>query len=247
MHLAAYFDFTGEENALYQELNVDGTRRLLRALRHMKVDQIVYSGTMLVYEAGAPGRRIDENAPLNPKWVYPRSKAAAEKVLRDGHNGTPLVLLQLAGLYDDVKLGPTLAHQVARIYERKLESHFYSGSQNAAQSMVHAEDMAKAFRAAVDRRQHLKEEVTILIGEPDPPSYAELQDEIGELLFGEAWSTQSVPASVAAAGAWIEEATAKVAGQKKPFLRPYMMGMASDNYSLDIGRARRLLDWRPGA
>ena len=31
VHLAAYFDFTGEDNPLYQSVNVNGTRRLLRA------------------------------------------------------------------------------------------------------------------------------------------------------------------------------------------------------------------------
>src|SRR3989338_6288411 len=29
LHLAAYFDFTGEDNPLYETLNVQGTRRLL--------------------------------------------------------------------------------------------------------------------------------------------------------------------------------------------------------------------------
>ena len=29
VHLAAYFDFTGEENPLYRSINVEGTRRLL--------------------------------------------------------------------------------------------------------------------------------------------------------------------------------------------------------------------------
>lgn len=33
IHLVAFFDFTGEENPLYQSVNVEGTRRLLRALR----------------------------------------------------------------------------------------------------------------------------------------------------------------------------------------------------------------------
>src|SRR3990170_4588100 len=30
VHLAAFFDFTGEENPLYETVNVEGTRRLLR-------------------------------------------------------------------------------------------------------------------------------------------------------------------------------------------------------------------------
>lgn len=54
IHLAAYFDFTGEHHPLYDEVNVEGTRRLLRALQDFEVGQFVYSGTMLVH---APGTR----------------------------------------------------------------------------------------------------------------------------------------------------------------------------------------------
>src|SRR5687768_6585320 len=32
IHLAAYFDFSGEPNALYQSVNVEGTRHLIAAL-----------------------------------------------------------------------------------------------------------------------------------------------------------------------------------------------------------------------
>ena len=33
IHLAAFYDFSGEPNPLYDEVNVKGTQRLLRALR----------------------------------------------------------------------------------------------------------------------------------------------------------------------------------------------------------------------
>jgi nucleoside-diphosphate-sugar epimerase len=38
IHLAAYFDFSGEPNPLYESVNVEGTRRLLAALRRMTVE-----------------------------------------------------------------------------------------------------------------------------------------------------------------------------------------------------------------
>ncbi len=33
VHLAAFYDFSGEPNPLYEKVNVDGTRHLLRALQ----------------------------------------------------------------------------------------------------------------------------------------------------------------------------------------------------------------------
>ena len=61
IHLAAYFDFTGKEHPLYRSVNVEGTRRLLRALQDFEVEQFVYSSTMLVHAPCAPGEQIDES------------------------------------------------------------------------------------------------------------------------------------------------------------------------------------------
>lgn len=249
VHLAGYFDFTGEDNPLYHSLNVEGTRRLLAGLQRFHVEQFVYSGTMLVHAAVSPGEHIDESRRIDPQWIYPQSKAAAEEVIRTKHGAIPYVLLHLAGLYDDETLVPTVAHQVARIYERDLESHLYPGNLHTGQSMIHRQDLADAFRRTVDRRASLPEAATILIGETDPIGYSDLQDRLGELIHGEEWTTLRIPAAAAAAGAWIQEKLAphlpKALGGGKSFIRPFMAMEASDHYALDITRARDLLGWSP--
>jgi nucleoside-diphosphate-sugar epimerase/uncharacterized membrane protein len=251
IHLAAYFDFTGEENPLYSSVNVEGTRCLLRALQGVEVGQFLYSGTMLVHQPAAPGERIDESAPIAPKWAYPRSKAQAEAVIRQEHGTIPIVLLHLAGVYDEQRCVPTLAQQIARIYERDPKSYLYAGDPNAGQSLLHKEDMIDAFRRAVDRRRELPPEAVILIGEPDAMGYDELQDEIGRLVHGEKeWTTLRVPKPVAKLGAAVEEKLEPLVPDaidqgEKPFIRPFMVEMADDHYALDITRARSLLGWEP--
>ena len=184
IHLAAYFDFSGEENELYESVNVEGTRKLLRALRDFEVGQFIYSSTMLVHAPCRPGERIDENQPIEPRWAYPRSKAAAEEVVRAEHGAIPYVILRLAGVYDEHVMVPTLSQQIARIFERDVQSHFYSGSTLVGQAMLHREDMIDAFCRAVDRRDALPPATELLIGEPDAISYDALQDELGYLLHG---------------------------------------------------------------
>ena len=71
VHLAAYFDFSGEDSPLYQSVNVDGTRRLLQALQGFEVAQFLC--TMLVHAPCRPGERIDERQPIEPRWAYPSS------------------------------------------------------------------------------------------------------------------------------------------------------------------------------
>lgn len=251
IHLAAYFDFTGEDVSLYQKVNVEGTRLLLAALQHFDVEQFVYSGTMLVHQPGVPGEAIDESRAIAPQWAYPRSKAAAEEAIRREHGRIPYVLLHLAGVYDEKTCVPTLAHQIARIYERDFKSYLYSGDPRAGQSMVHKEDMIDAFRRAVDRRHELPPDAVILIGEPDAMGYEELQDEIGRLIHGEEeWTTLRMPKPLAKAGATVQARLEPMIPDafdhgEKPFIRPFMIERADDHYALDITRARNLLGWQP--
>jgi nucleoside-diphosphate-sugar epimerase len=251
IHLAAYFDFTGEDNPLYERVNVQGTRALLRALQDLEVEQFLYSGTMLVHRAGSPGERITEKQPIAPKWAYPRSKAATEDVIRQERGRIPAVLLHLAGVYDERRCVPTLAYQIAQIYTRGFQSYLYSGDPRVGQSLLHKEDMVDAFRRAIDRRKALPEEAVLLIGEPEPMGYDELQDAIGQLVHGEKeWTTLQIPKVAAKAGATLQEKLEPVIPDavdhgKKPFIRPFMITLADDHYALDIGLARELLGWEP--
>lgn len=251
VHLAAYFDFTGEPSPLYDKVNVQGTRNLLDALGELEVERFIYSSTMLVHQPATPGERITEDTPVEPKWAYPCSKAETEAVIAEFSERIPVTLLRLAGLYDETHCVPTLAHQIARIYEATLKSHLYAGDTEAGQAFVHQEDMVDAFARCIERRNELPREHAILIGEESSESYQALQDRLGELIHGrERWRTLSVPKPVAKAGAWAEEKTEPMVPDdfdhgEKPFIRPFMIDMASDHYQLDISRARQLLGWRP--
>ena len=250
VHLAAYFDFTGEESPLYEKVNEQGTRNLLEALEGMNVERFIYSSTMLVHEPQVPGRRVNEETPIAPSWPYPQSKARTEAVIRE-HATMPYTLLRLAGMYDEKISVPTLSHQIARIYEHTLKSRFYSGNTNAGQACVHKSDMIDAFRRTIDRRRELPEKNEILIGEEHAVSYEALQNRLGELIHGKKqWKTVVMPKPLAKTGALLEEKSEPLVPDdfdkgQKPFIRPFMIDMADDHYELDICRAREQLGWEP--
>lgn len=251
IHLIAFFDFTGEPHPLYRSVNVDGTRRLLRALREFEVEQFIYASTMLVHAPCKPGERIDERQPIDPRWEYPKSKAAAEAVLKEQSGDQRYAILRLAGVYDERSTVPTMAQQMARIYERDAISHVYPGDPLVGQSMLHREDMIDALRRTVDRRASLPPVTEVLIGEPDAVGYDALQDELGRLFHGaEDWLTLRLPKPVAAAGAWAQQQLEPVVPDaidkgEEPFVKPFMVRMADDHYALDVRRARELLGWEP--
>lgn len=54
IHLAAYYDLSGEPSPLYEKITVRGTERLLDALQGFELEQFVFASTMLVH---APAER----------------------------------------------------------------------------------------------------------------------------------------------------------------------------------------------
>jgi nucleoside-diphosphate-sugar epimerase len=244
IHLAAYYDFSGEPSPLYDDITVRGTERLLRALHEMQfeVEQFIFSSTMLLHAPSRPGERISEDSPIEPKWDYPRSKAETEQVIRAERGAIPSVMLRIAGVYDDECHSIPLAHQIQRIYERRLTGRVYPGDVSRGQAYVHLDDTLNAIRLAVEKRQQLAPDTTLLIGEPETLGYDELQRALAWLIHGEEWETHQIPKSIAKTGAWMLD---NVPLLEEPFIKPWMVDLADDDYSLDIGRARATLGWEP--
>jgi nucleoside-diphosphate-sugar epimerase len=240
IHLAAYYDFSGEPSSKYEEITVRGTERLLRGLRDVYVEQFVFSSTMLVHKPCEPGQRIDEDWPLDPKWDYPRSKVRTEELIREQHGDIPFVLLRIAGVYDDDCHSIPLAHQIQRIDERRLTSGVYPGDTSRGQAFLHLHDLVDAFVLLVERRARLPRELTLLLGEEETLSYDELQRTFGRLIHGEEWETRQIPKAVAKTGAWLQDNLPFI---EEPFIKPWMIDLADDHYELDISRARTLLGW----
>lgn len=248
VHLAAYYNFSGEPSPLYEQVTVGGTERLLGGLRSggFQVGQFAFSSTMLVHAPTTPGRPIDEDSPLAGKWDYPASKIETERLIREQRGAIPAVMLRIAGVYDDTCHSIPLAHQLRRIYERTVTSRVFPGDLSHGQAFVHLEDVVEAIRLTVLRRAALPAETALLIGEPQTLSYDTLQREFAGLIHDETWETRTIPKELAKAGAWVQDKAAALPLIDEPFIKPWMIDLADDHYELDISRAARLLGWRPG-
>lgn len=240
IHLAAYYSFSGENPELYDKITVQGTKRLLKGVRQFDTEQFLFSSTELVY---APSEKpINEDSPLDPKWDYPLSKVRTEKIMRDEHGPIPIVIMRIAGCYDDECHSIPIANQIQRIYEHQLTSHLFTGDIHHGSPFVHLDDMAEAIALAVQKRHVLPKELIVLISEDTTMSYDELQTEIAKLIDGKPFKTLIVPKWFAKGGAWLLNHTP---GIKNVFIKPWMIDIADDNYILDVSRAHKILGWKP--
>ncbi|MGH6611430.1 MAG: NAD-dependent epimerase/dehydratase family protein, partial [Burkholderiaceae bacterium] len=241
VHLAAYYDLSGDPSPKYQAVTVEGTRRLLRLLQSFDVERFIFASTLLVHARSERGQKIDEDAPLDPKTPYPQSKLDTESVLHAERGKIPIAILRLAGVYDENTNAVFLAQQIANIFERKLVSHVYPGDLNAGQPNLHIDDMIDAMLRVIDRRAKLPEEVTLLIGETETLGYGDLQQRLGRLIHNEEWETREIPKALAKGGQWVQEDVL----DQDPFVQPWMIDQSDMHYELDVSRAEQVIGWRP--
>jgi nucleoside-diphosphate-sugar epimerase len=245
IHLAAYYDFSGEPSPLYEDLTVEGTGRLLKGLRRFdRVEQFVFSSSLLVMQPCETGERLNESSPTQAEWEYPQSKLEAEEVIETQRGTIPAVILRLAGVYDEECHSIPIAQNIRRIAERQMESYFFPGDPEHGQAFIHLNDVVDCFERVIDRRGELNEYEVFLIAEEECLSYEELQDRLGELIHGhDDWPTVRIPKAMAKAGAWVQE---KLAGsEEEPFIKPWMIDLADAHYPVDISRAKSRLGWAP--
>ena len=242
IHLAAYYSFSGGSPEMYNNITVLGTLRMLRKLQEFEVDQFMFASTLLVHAPCEIGEKINEDSPIEPKWAYPKSKVKTEHIMHEEHGDIPIVIMRIAGCYDDLCHSIPIAHNVQRIYQHELDSHLFPGNIRHGNPFLHIEDQVDAFEYAINRQKELPSELTLLIGEDRTVGYGELQNLISEILDHRDYRVYRIPKWIAKEGAWVED---HLPFFEDSFIQPWMVDVADDHYALDVTRAKETIGWEP--
>ena len=223
-----------------RRVNVEGTRRVVRAAAAAGVDHFVHMSSIGAYAAGAVGQKVAEDWPTTgiPRSQYSRDKSEAERVVREVMARYPDTTLTVArptlilqpeasseiGRYF---LGPwlfgaarLLPGPVARLLPLPLPS--------VAVSFLHADDVADALERMLDRRA------------PGPFNLA-AEPVLDSDAIARALGTVRVPVPAVALRTALQAA---FAAHLVP-IEPGWLDLATSLPALDTTRARRLLDWAP--
>ncbi len=242
VHLAAYYSFEGKGLENYDRITVKGTERLLREAKRFQVEQFIFTSTMLVHNPTERGVIITEDAPIVGKWHYPESKVKTEHLMQEQHGDIPYVILRIAGCYDDECNCIPVSQNIVRIYEKQLAGAFFPGDSSHGVPYIHFDDLCDMILLCIEKRKEIPKDLVLLAAEEDSISYRDLQETIGMLVWGKKWPMIWIPKFFAKFGAWAQGLNPF---GPKPFIKPWMVDLADDNYEVTIEKARKVLGWAP--
>jgi nucleoside-diphosphate-sugar epimerase len=147
-HLAAWYE-VGVRNPRADEVNVGGTRTVLRLVDELEIPRVVHTSTLAVF-SDTHGRLVDETYRYDGPHLsaYDRTKWRAHYEVAEpmAQAGTPVVIVQPGVIYGRGDAGP-----MGRTLRRYLRKRLLAVPKRTAYCWGHVEDVAQGLVLAMER------------------------------------------------------------------------------------------------
>jgi dihydroflavonol-4-reductase len=142
-HLAAVYRFWAADPAVFYDVNIGGTRNVMRAARRAGCSRFVYTSTVGTIGVAEPGRLASEDSLAHFDHLfghYKRSKYQAEhEVLRAGAAGLPIVLVHPTFPVGERDTAPTpTGRTIVEFLNGRIPAYV-----DTALNVVHVDDVAR--------------------------------------------------------------------------------------------------------
>lgn len=240
VHAAARVATTGSWEE-FAEVNVRGTRRVIRAAVAANVQRIVHISSLSVYAVPFDGVTITEDAAYeseaDARGGYSRSKLAADRLALDAaRRGAPVIVLRPGLLYGPGKR-PPVARQSFGVAGVKL----LLATPHYTLPMTYVDNVADAVLLAARCDAAVGQAFTIVDDNVRQADYLALY----RAASGETWRPLFLPVGAVAFAALLAERGLRLLRRRSP-VTYHQVRRTTQSARYDCSRAQRVLGWRPG-
>ncbi len=244
IHLAAHYDFTGEEHPEYWRTNVEGLRNVLDQCVAIGVRRFVFSSSVAASRFPPPGGVLDERSQPDGDHIYARTKAAGEAMLREYRDRMRSVIVRFAALFSDWCEYPPLFVFLSTWLSTAWNRRILAGRGASAIPYLHVWEVDPFLKRVLDRIDEFGPE-EVLIASPDGAvSHKQLFEAATLLFHGEPSRPRYLPKSVCALGIRVRDLIGRL-GTERPFEKPWMAKYIDLAMTVDASATRKRLEWAP--
>lgn len=244
LHLAAHYDFTGEEHPEYWRTNVNGLRNVLDLSRNLGLRRFIFASSVAASRLPADGEVLDEHSPADGEHVYAVTKRMGEEMLRDYRRHFPSCVVRFAALFSDWCEYPPLFMFLSTWLSSAWNARVLGGRGQSAIPYLHVHDAA-AFLANLLKKVDILAPEEVVIASPNGSvSHQELYEAATETYWGRTPRPIHMPKLLCGPGMAVRALAGRLMGEV-PFERPWMARYIDLAMNVDASRTRERLDWSP--
>ena len=244
VHLAAHYDFTGDESPEYWRTNVIGLRHVLEAATRIGVRHFVFSSSVAACRIPRPGRAITEESPPHGKHIYAVTKREGEAMMFEFSDRLHPVIVRFAALFSDWCEYPPLFMFLETWLKAVWNQRILGGQGRSAIPYLHISDAVLFLIEVLSRLEELRP-CEVLIASPDGAvSHRQLFEATTMAYYGARRKPVSMPRALCGPGMWGRDLFGRLTGDR-PFERPWMAEYIDTVMTINSSRTRKRLDWAP--
>ena len=244
LHLAAHYDFTGENDPEYFRTNVDGLRNTLDLSADTGVKQFFFSSSVAACELPPPGKTLDETSPPDGRHIYAQTKRIGETMVGGYKDRFTPVIVRFAAMFSDHCEYPPLYMFFETWLSDAWNRHVLGGKGESAIPYLHVSDAVTFLVRLLERRPQWKPQ-EILIASPDGATSH-------NALFEATMAHESpspaaairMPKVLCGPGMWARDFAGRLLGTR-PFERPWMAEFIDTVMAIDASKTRVRMGWAP--
>ncbi|MBI3540812.1 MAG: NAD-dependent epimerase/dehydratase family protein [Deltaproteobacteria bacterium] len=240
-HLAGVIRARKEKT--YYKVNAQGTEKLLQSCLKVnpQVKRIVIVTSLAAHGPGRGDRPAMETDDCTPLSGYGASKREAEKIALRYMEQLPITIIRPPAIY-----GPR-DDQVLQFFRMVKKGFlFIPGGKRGGEArltLAHVQDVVTGLLLAASSPKALGE--IFFVGEGHSYTWEQVGDTIRRALLGTPLWRVSVPKFVLYGLGIFAEIVTQVTGRLLPLNFSYARNFVQKNWTLDISKAKRVLDFQP--
>ena len=245
LHLAAFYNFSYDDDIAYQRTNIDGTKNVVQLARLLNIKRFLYASSLAACKFPKPGSFINERTPVDADFAYAKTKKFGEELLREQASTLPSSVIRFAAVYSDFCEYPPLYKFLNTWLHRGYDSRMLGGKGESAVPYIHIQDLSRLILTIL-QKSHTLPEFDIYSASPDgSTSHKELFEISTRDFFGTAVKPVYIPKLLAYPGILFRILLGKLNLTPEPFERFWMLKYLDLKLDTDSSYTRKTLNWEP--
>ena len=239
IHLAAYYDFTGDNNPEYKRTNIDGTKHILSLAKKLSLKLFVFASSTAACSYPKDSFFVSEDSPPDGLHIYSQSKSIGEFLVKQSLNEISSCIIRFSAVYSDWCEYPPLYTLINTWLKGGWKSRFLAGKGKTGLPFIHVRDIVSFFRQLLLNFEKVKTGSVLIASTSGFTEHKSIFRLATKSFYGKSKKPVLIPKFITGLGIHLINLLGN------PFEKPWMIKYIDQKLNVQNDKTCKLLDWKP--